>query len=115
MCGLVHKQANEAGALEDLEEPAWMNSAGEIVSTEAELFGAKINKILKHPKCLLFVDEVGNNTNMKDNGRVGGEWLLKARGQMAEVTAATSEACFAVLGFTAATREPAMRDHFCNE
>jgi hypothetical protein len=40
---------------------------------------------------------------MKDDGRVGGERLLKAKGQTAEVTAATSEAHFTVLGFTAAT------------
>jgi hypothetical protein len=55
------------------------------------------------------VDEVGNNTNMKDDGCIGGERLLKARGQAAEVTAATSEAHFTtVLGFTATTGEPVM-------
>jgi hypothetical protein len=45
---------------------------------------------------------------VKDDGRVGGERLLKARGQAAEVTAATSEAHFTVPGFTAATGEPVM-------
>ena len=74
---------------------------------EAELFCEKVSKILKHPEHALSVDEVGNNANIKDDGHIGGERLLKARGQMAEVTAATSKARFTVLGFTAAAGEPA--------
>ena len=108
MCDLLHEQMDEAGVLEDLEEPVWMNLAGDIVSSEAELFGEKVSQRLKHPKHVLFVDEVGNNTNMKDDGRVGGERLLKGRRETGEVTAATSVACFTVLGFTAATQEPVM-------
>jgi hypothetical protein len=92
--------------LEDLEKPVWMNLAGEIVSSEAEAFGEKVSQIIKHDDCVMFIDEVGNNTNMKDDGRIGGEQLLKARGQTAEVTAATSDAHFTVLGFTASTGEP---------
>ena len=48
---------------------------------------------------------------MKGDGRIGGGEngrLLKARGQMAEVTAARSKAHFTVRGFTAATGEPVM-------
>ena len=94
--------------LEDLEEPVWMNLEGDIVNSEAEAFGEKVSQTVKHPDYVLFVDEVGNNMNMKDNGRVGGERLLKGRGQTAEITTATSEAHFTVLGFTAATGEPVM-------
>jgi hypothetical protein len=105
MYNLVYEQMDQAGVLGDLEEPVSMILDGEIVSSEAELFGEKVSKIVKHPDYVLFVDEVGN---MKDDGCVGGERLLKARGQTAEVTAATSEAHFTVLGFTAATGEPVM-------
>jgi hypothetical protein len=108
MYDLVYEQMAQAGVLENLEEPVWMNLAGETVSSEAESFGEKVSKTMKHPDYVLFVDKVGNNTNMKDDGRVGGERLLKARGQTAEITAATSEAHFTVLGFTAATGEPVM-------
>jgi hypothetical protein len=108
MYDLVYEQMDQAGVLGDLEEPVWMNLDGKIVSSEAESFGEKVSKSVKHPDYVLFVDEVGNNTNMKDDGCVGGERLLKARGQTAEVTAATSEAHFTVLGFTAATGEPVM-------
>ena len=54
------------------------------------------------------MDEVGKNTNMKNDGKVGGEQLLKEKGQRANITAATSDAHFTVLGFTAATGEPVM-------
>jgi hypothetical protein len=86
MYNLVYEQMNQAGVLEDLEVPVWMNLAGEIVSSEAEAFGEKVSQIFKHADYVMFVDEVGNNTNMKDNSCIGGERLLKARVQMAEVT-----------------------------
>jgi hypothetical protein len=108
MYDLVYEQMNQAGVLEDLEVPVWMNLAGEIVSSEAEAFGERVSQVVKHPDYVMFVDEVGNNTNMKDDGRIGGERLLKGKGQTAEVTAATSDAHFTVLGFTAATGEPVM-------
>jgi hypothetical protein len=92
MYDLVYEQMDQARVLEALGEPVWMNLAGEIVSSEAEAFGEKVSKIIKHADCLFFVDEAGNNTNMKEDGRIGGERLLKARGQMTEVTAATSDA-----------------------
>jgi hypothetical protein len=98
MYDLVYEQMDKAGVLEevleDLEEPVWMNLAGEIVNLKAEAFGEQVRKTAKHPNHVLFVDKVGNNTNMRDDGHVGGEQLLKARGQMAEVTAATLEAHF---------------------
>ena len=49
------------------------------------------------------VDEVGNNTNMKDDGNVGGEKLLKKKGSKARVTDATNNTHFTVLGFTSGT------------
>ncbi len=36
MYDLVYDQMKQAGVLEDLEEPVWMNLAGEIVSSEAD-------------------------------------------------------------------------------
>jgi hypothetical protein len=61
----------QAGLLEDLEEPVCMNLAGEIVSTAAEAFGEKVSQIIKHADYVMFVNEVGNNTDMKDDGHIG--------------------------------------------
>ena len=63
---------------------------------------------MNHPEYMIFVDEVGNNTNIKYDGKVGGELLLKEKGQKAKITAATSYAHFTVLGFTDTTGEPVM-------
>ena len=68
-----------------------------------EALGMKVMHRVNHPEYMLFVDEVGNNINMKDDGKVGGKRLLKEKGQRAKITAATTDAHFTVLGFTAAT------------
>ena len=79
MYNLVCKQIDEAGGLEDWEKPVWTNLAGEIVNLEAEMFGEKVSKILKHPEYVLFVDEAGKNTNMKDDDCIGGKQLPKSK------------------------------------
>ena len=98
----------EAWIIEALDKPVWMNHEGEIVMSEEEALGMKFTYQVNHPECMLFVDEVGNNTKMKDYGNAGGERLLKNKNQKGNITAATSDAHFTVLGFTAATREPVM-------
>mmetsp|Transcript_25354 Transcript_25354/g.42136 ORF Transcript_25354/g.42136 Transcript_25354/m.42136 type:complete len:154 (+) Transcript_25354:120-581(+) len=75
MYDLVYKEMGAARLLEELDEPVWMDLEGEVVATEAEAVGEKVTHDVKHPDYMLFVDEVGNNTNMKDDGNVGGEKL----------------------------------------
>ena len=108
MYDLVYDRMKEARILETLDKPVWMNREGEIVMSAEEALGMKVTHRVKHPEYMLFVDEVGNNTNMKDDGKVGGEQFLKEKGQRAKITAATTDAHFTVLGFTAATGEPVM-------
>ena len=64
----------------------------------------KVTHLVKHPEYIIFVDEVGNNTNIKYDGEFGGKRLLKEKDHKAKITDATSDAHFTVLGFTAATR-----------
>ena len=54
----------------------------------------------------MFVDEVGNNTNMKDDGNVGGEKLLKKKVSKARVMAATNYAHFTAHRFMSGTGAP---------
>ena len=56
----------------------------------------------------MFVDEVGNNTNMTYDRNVGREKLLKKKGSKARVTAATNDAHFTALGFTSRIGAPVM-------
>ena len=108
MYNLVYDVMDEAGVLEKLEEPIWMNLNEEVVESKEEAHGDKVRYKVKYPEYCVFVDEVGNNTNMKDDGNVGGEKLLKKKGSKARVTAATHDAHFTVLGFTSGTGAPVM-------
>ena len=85
-----------------------MNSEGGIVMYVEEAIGTKVTHRVKHPEYMIFVDEFGNNTNMKYYGKVGGKRLLREKRQKAKITAATSDAHFTVLEFTAANGEPVM-------
>jgi hypothetical protein len=66
MYNLVYEQLDQAKSVRStgrtsMDEPC----AGEIVFLEAEAFGEKVSKIVKHANSLLFVDEVGKNTKEK--------------------------------------------------
>ena len=104
MYNLVYDRMKEARILEALDEPVWMNREGDIVMSAEEALGMNFKHQVKHPDYMIFVDEVGNNTNMNDDGKVRGERLLKEKRQKAKITAATSYAHFTVLGFTDVTR-----------
>ena len=69
---IVYDVMDEAGVLEKLEEPVWMNPNEEVVESKEEAHGEKVRYKVNYPEYCVFVDEVGNNTNMKDNGNVGG-------------------------------------------
>ena len=79
MYNLVYDRIKEAQILADLDEPIWMNREGGIVMSAEKALGMNVAYRVKHPDYMLFVDEVGNNTNMKDDGNVGGGLLLKEK------------------------------------
>ena len=71
MYNLVYDRMKEARILEALDKPVWMNRKGDIVMSAEEALGMKVTHRVKHPGYMLFLDEVGNNTNMKYDGKVG--------------------------------------------
>ena len=54
------------------------------------------------------MDEVGSNTSATKDGNIGGEKFLCERFARPQINAATKDAHFKVLGFTAATGDPVM-------
>ena len=50
-----------------------MNREGVIVMSVEKALCMKFTYRVNHPEYMIFLDEVGNNTNMKDDGKVGGE------------------------------------------
>ena len=103
MYNLFYDVMDEASVLEKLEEPVWMNLNEEIVENKEEAHGEKVRYTVKYHEYCVFVDEVGNNTNMKEYENVGGEKLLKKKGSKARLMAATNNTLFTVLGFTSGT------------
>jgi hypothetical protein len=90
------------------DKPVWRNEAGEVVSCEIDAFGMKSAYELIHPEWLVFVDEVGSNTSQSKDGAIGGQTYLCTKDGRPQNRAATKDAHFTVLGFTAGNGEPIM-------
>ena len=77
---------NDAKIAEFLPEPIWMNEKGEEVS-ELEAVGMKCRIKITHPELGITLDEVGGNTNMMDDGHVGGTLHVVAKGSECQIKA----------------------------
>mmetsp|Transcript_1965 Transcript_1965/g.2674 ORF Transcript_1965/g.2674 Transcript_1965/m.2674 type:complete len:192 (-) Transcript_1965:606-1181(-) len=108
MYDMVYGHLVTSGIAEKLQQPLWVNSYGSFVLSQSDAAGLKTEHIMKHPEYIVFVDEVGNNTNMKKDGAVGGEKVFKHVGEKVSMTASVADTHFTVLGFTAGTGEPIM-------
>eukprot|EP00977_Amphora_coffeiformis_P002353 scaffold439_cov107-Amphora_coffeaeformis.AAC.1 len=72
-------------------------------------FGLPSKYRLIHPELFVFVDEMGLNTNQKEDGAKGGKtFLVPIDGSAEGVRGATTDLHCTVLGFTAGTGEPIM-------
>ena len=85
-----------------------MNKKGETVKDESEAFGLKCTHKLIHPEYVLFADEVGSNTNQKEDGNYGGDKRLAKRGSTPKQMCSSSDAHWTLLGFTDANGQPVM-------
>jgi len=90
------------------DEALLRNASGEVVSCEKDAAGLESMYELIHPEWLIFVDEVGSNTSQAKDGAVGGQTYLCSKTGRPQQRAATKDAHFTVLGFTAASGEPLM-------
>ena len=108
MYNLVYDVIQESGITEQLPSKVWMDLSGDTVQSEADAVDLQVDLKVKYPDYQIFVDEVGNNTNMKEDGNIGGQFLLKGKGEKATITLSTADTHFTVLGFTAGTGEPIM-------
>lgn len=101
----------KAGVSIKLPEPVLMNAKGGVIFTAEEAYGLPVDHDLIHDDYTLFVDKVGNNTNIKGNSRVGGEKTVTGNeGESKEIVATKNLHC-TTLGFTAATGEPVICAH----
>jgi len=103
----VYNSLVTAGLAVKHNEPVWRSAAGDIVPEEIA-FGCKSAFELIHPEWLVFVDEAGSNTSQTKDGNVGGQTYLCTKEVRTQQRAATKDAHFTLLGFTAANGKPIM-------
>jgi hypothetical protein len=105
----IYQKMVEKGIATKMEQEMAVDREGNIVDDESsDRFGRKTSYKLDRPDKLVFVDEVGSNTNQEKDGNKGGEKYLTTREGRALMRCNTKDAHFSVLGFTAATGEPIM-------
>ena len=106
MYQLIYNEFVDAGVAKRLEgDGKWLDINGNEVE-EQEAFGRKCTHLLTHPEYVLFVDEVGSNTNMTKDGNKGGEKLACERGSQPRQQASSNDIHFTTLGFTNALGQP---------
>ena len=107
MYDCIYSELVDAGVAKQLAgDGYWLDEEGNISDTNS--FGRKTRFELTYPEYLLFVDEVGSNTNMSKDGNKGGEKLACERGNAPRQQASTFDTHFTVLGFTDAQGTPVM-------
>jgi hypothetical protein len=98
---------NDAKIAIKLAEAVWMNEKGEEVS-ELESVGMKATIKITHPELGITLDEVGGNTNMMNDGHVGGTIHVVAKGSECQIKASKKDKRFTVLGLTCFSGEAVM-------
>jgi len=106
----IYASLIDAGVARRLPEKVRRNRSGTIVADDDEdAFGFPSDIEIIHPEWILFVDEVGVNTNQKEDGSIGGEkHIVPVDDPDARMTGATTDIHFTVLVFQAATGEPVL-------
>jgi len=106
----IYASLIDAGVARRLPDKVCRDRSGNIVDDEAdEAFGFPSDIEIIHPEWILFVDEVGVNTNQKEDGSIGGEkHIVPVDDPDARMTGATTDIHFTVLVFQAATGEPVL-------
>jgi hypothetical protein len=79
-----------------------------LLSQRKKAYGLQVDTVLTYPDYVPFVYEVGNNTNQKKDGHIGGGKYLCERGTTPKQVCTTKDAHFMVLGFTSANGQPVM-------
>jgi len=85
-----------------------MDRNGEITEDETKALGHAVKVEVTDPDNIIYGDEVGSNTNMKDDGHIGGKMYIAPTNENANLLAAISDSHFTVIGFTSGSGKPVM-------
>ena len=104
MYDLIYPKMVESGVATKLDTPIWMDQDGNTVQKDdPKRFGDIVEYVITQPQYVLFVDEVGSNTNMKKDKRQGGKRKISIKGQASSYQGSTGDTHYTVMCFTAST------------
>jgi hypothetical protein len=100
----VYESMVEAGVAIKHPEEVWLDKNNQITINQEEAVGRKTRYQLVKPERCVYVDETGCNTNMKNDGHVGGRRYIMGVNQIeGGRTGVVSDIHFTVLAFTSGT------------
>lgn len=79
----IYPEMVTAAVAIELDQPAMFDKEGNEVFNESEMYGYPTRYKMVRPRNCIFVDETGCNTNMKTDGKVGGEAFITPRDKTA--------------------------------
>jgi hypothetical protein len=89
-----------------LDEEVWLNREGRIVGLEDDAFVRKTSYLMRKPKFVVFVDEVGDNASQKNDGNIAGTKYVVSKTMHALKRASHHDNHFTTLEFTLADGRP---------
>jgi len=102
----IYAAMKKAGLICDLETPVSMDSQGNIVPMgDSTAFGLPVWQCVIHPDHLIFMDEMGLNTNQKTDRHVGGECFVCAHGATPKIGISTTDHLCTIIPIVAASGE----------
>jgi hypothetical protein len=108
MYDLVYDKTVCCGVATRLSAPVYFNKNNEIVSLDDESkVGTLLDVMANNPSYILFVDETGSSTNMK-NDKHGNKKVIAEKVFGGTKSAITSDLQYTTMSFTALTGQPVM-------
>jgi hypothetical protein len=105
----VYSAMAENGVAVKLDETLMYDKDGNETTNPAEMVGRPTQYKMVRPEKVLFVDETGCNTNMKQDGHVGGKlFVLPVEDYDCGVSGVVTDMHFSVLCFTSGTGQPVL-------
>ena len=102
----IYKSYLDAGVARRLDKAENRNRDGVVVESDSERFGEPCDIEVLHPDHILFMDEVGCNTNQKEDKNIGGTTYCAPKGEDAYLISSGADHRFTMLPIIAATGEP---------
>ena len=105
----VYEQLVEHGVAKTVATPTYRDKRNNVVSEDSkEKIGQRCEIDILHPEYFLTFDESGCNTNMKDDGNIGGEKFVIERGCVPKLKVAITDHRFTIVPIVAVSGLPVL-------